>query len=96
MPAQTRSGGQRPGRREGIRSHSKIGSSSTNHKEIEKALDSRPNWYPTVKKQVYNDAKVVTDGVTKYRCAISGEILEKEQTSIEHILDWKRYCEIYC
>ncbi|PSB29995.1 hypothetical protein [Chlorogloea sp. CCALA 695] len=96
MPAETRSGGQRPGQREGTRSHSKIGSSSTNYKEIDKALGSRPKFDPAVETQVYSKAKVVTNGVTEYRCAASGKNLPKDQTSIDHIVNWETYCADYC
>jgi hypothetical protein len=98
MPVETRSGGQRPGRREGTRSHSKAGSSSTNYKEIEKALGSRPKFDEKVVKEVYSKAtkSVNVSGETTYQCAASGEFLTKDQTSIDHIVDWKRYCEYYC
>ncbi|MEH2247673.1 hypothetical protein [Nostoc sp.] len=97
MP-ETRTGGLRPGKREGTRSHSKIGSSSTNYKEIEKALGSRPGWDDKVVEQVYSNTKksINANGETTYECAASGEFLTKGETSIDHIVDWMTYCQDYC
>lgn len=94
----TRSGGLRPGKREGTRSHSKIGSSSTNYKEIEKPLSSRPNFDKKVVEEVYSKTKksVNANGETTYQCAASGEFFIKKETSIDHIVDWKTYCDDYC
>lgn len=97
MPAETRSGGLRPGKREGTRSQSKIGS-STSYKDIEKALGSRPKFDNNVVEEIYSRTRtsVNSSGETTYECAASKEFLTKDQTSIDHITDWKTYCEYYC
>ncbi|MEH2258095.1 hypothetical protein [Nostoc sp.] len=95
---ETRSGGRRPGGREGTRSHTQTTSSSTNYKEIEKAIGSRPKFDDNVVKQVYSNARksVNANGETTYECAASREFFTKDQTSIDHIIDWKTHCEDYC
>ncbi len=74
----------RSGRHPGTRSYAG-GSTPKNYDE---GLNTRPSWYSSTIRHVYERAK---EG-NLYRCAVRDELYEKSKMSIDHKENWKSWC----
>ena len=52
---------------------------------------ARPSWDPAVRDKIFEDAHDPTQ-TNKYKCAITGQLCDKEKMQIDHIEAWEQWC----